>query len=1256
MKPIMSKLVAAVMAVTFMATGCASSYQDRLDALNEEQPAPSVPETPVAPDSNVLSRDDIPLSGACIVNADCANTQYCSLGRCTQDCSADKPCDGGLYCSKRGKCVADAKYVDADPVITVTAPPEWITDKRVVRLDAGQNSSSFAIQVVSGGSLTYRIQVEPETMRNAVTVTHAEGTVGSGGTGEVTVTVDRNAFGAGDHRVAVNVVSDAGQRAVMFEFSNGLNGRYGGFIDYQEPGLGRVPFVMDLTVDETGKALGRIVTNGSLLFSQERTLRGQYHAENQTINLHTADLVEAGTQYDPFGRNIHRDINIAAEVNEQGVLQGDLEETITGLLANPTTVTGEIHVTRVTKEVDPIVALTDPVVTTFPSLNTNYQALTELNAECGTELQFRSNMIACSTNMRPLAFKLGVNFSTTDAQNEPIVNFRLVSDCQKDIAAPNTSNKACVNIDAMNRLIGDQQHYLLHSNAQETEYAQYVEDLKSLVRLYAFMGNDKLVSAYRTSVEEVDKPLTTEIARIDDALDLYIKAEQLFFGAVNVATLKKAPASTITAGEYDVLRAPLEFIGASQSALQRLVSLSLRRYLGREDKKPELRALTQQNARAVFLEGVALAELVKASGGSFKSELAQIADELRGIGRLTATLEGGLNPLGFTGDYVPFIYDPADSAHTTNFAQLLTAATDIVGSAVNKGESANAQVEQMQVRTEDIAQKMQQIQDSYESEIEHICGINSLTLLGECGQTSGELALVYNDIALQYKAIEDGDQQIFDLNEMVKIKRDTALQIQGIKAKTLMLIQMNGAQMESLEMASAEIQAALIRKSSILGAIGGFISGGLQILGGVGAMFPGGTGVEVDPSQGSGGFAGGVGTMVNAGLGMAMGSYSAEAELAKGRIQRQKSHLQTMQQVRIQEEGMEVDAVRAAEEVKLLLLKMAELNLQQEMANLRLTQHVIRATNMLERVDYLTHQRDVLMSQQLRSVQNPLSNLSYRIRRDNAVLLAMNQFDKAMDRVYLAARGLEHELNVELPEIESKLFQANSSTQLADFKDCLAAWNDDYRLAYGSSHEEVTQVSLREDILGFTQPVFDEVAQREVSPQELFRRVLLNPNNITTTGAVEYPFTTSVAGGDLVFSTLVCNDRIKRIRVMLQGDALGDNEASVILRQEGDSTQRDCSANPSNNDDRLVTYSLDRRKALIQAGVNSFGIAQPNAELAGRSVASNRWVLVIPTGKQAPNNADVDVTKLDDVVIEITHEARTLTDKPPTSVFSQCNI
>ena len=110
MKNLIHTFNAVIIAMALALSGCATSYQDRADALAGEGEGEPAADHSLPGDDGDAWSSDIPLSGACIINADCTSTQFCELGRCTSECSQEEPCSEGLFCSTRGKCYSNGKH------------------------------------------------------------------------------------------------------------------------------------------------------------------------------------------------------------------------------------------------------------------------------------------------------------------------------------------------------------------------------------------------------------------------------------------------------------------------------------------------------------------------------------------------------------------------------------------------------------------------------------------------------------------------------------------------------------------------------------------------------------------------------------------------------------------------------------------------------------------------------------------------------------------------------------------------------------------------------------------------------------------------------------------------------------------------------------------------------------------------------------------------------------------------------------------
>lgn len=268
---------------------------------------------------------------------------------------------------------------------------------------------------------------------------------------------------------------------------------------------------------------------------------------------------------------------------------------------------------------------------------------------------------------------------------------------------------------------------------------------------------------------------------------------------------------------------------------------------------------------------------------------------------------------------------------------------------------------------------------------------------------------------------------------------------------------------------------------------------------------------------------------------------------------------------------------------------------------------------------------------------------------------AQTSFEDALRWVYLTARAFEYETNTDYRCVENRLFSIRQARHLSDFLLDMRQSYADFGLDYGHKQTYVEEISLREDVLGIKQSIFDPVTGDEITPQMQFRRHLLAPANVTTTSSVHLDFATSIAEGNGVFSTLLCNDRITSVEVMLVGDFLGDNEVKVYLTQSGSSLIRSCEPSLLGTGAEFVEYNIDPDTQLIQGGVNSYGIADPNDGFYGRSVAFSSWRLEIPGPAEVPDNADVDVTHIDDIVIRVRHEALTVDTASPSSYQETCD-
>ena len=115
------------------------------------------------------------------------------------------------------------------------------------------------------------------------------------------------------------------------------------------------------------------------------------------------------------------------------------------------------------------------------------------------------------------------------------------------------------------------------------------------------------------------------------------------------------------------------------------------------------------------------------------------------------------------------------------------------------------------------------------------------------------------------------------------------------------------------------------------------------------------------------------------------------------------------------------------------------------------------------------------------------------------------------------------------------------------------------------------------------------------------------------------------------------------------GAALGATQPEVVVQQRGSAYLRSCTDRDQNGDYLVSEYGLENtvglRRAIVQAGLNLSGPndvssgGPVNTEFYGRPIAAPYELIV---DRRAPANAGLDLTKLDDIVLFIQHESRTV--------------
>jgi hypothetical protein len=1150
----------------------------------------------------------------CVISADCPSGQYCDLEECVQQCSTAASCTGDLTCDPRGRCIAPGK-TDADPTPTGQSQGALaVTPTNVLLLG---NAKQLVVTLRSTGS-------QPVRYRVAVNGPHLRVAQSSGqftGSTTVTIAVDSSKVTGQDADGTVSLYTSLGDAVVDAPIHAGVTGFYKGKMQYDggPVSLGDTQVSLDL-IESGGGVQARVDSADSLLFPAttdgDATGHGTFNASNG-VDTTVTQVYPAlfGGAANPFQRPVGRSVRFQVKPDTLGGLGGTFQETIVGLFAEPITTTGHVSLSYVPSAGVPSFSV--GAATQMPP-SPSSRATVDSQSVLGFSTGGCAGIgIWIGTNQQadyaaPLQNAFGLQTSTNPAQ--PFFE-NIASACVEALKAPDLATwQADIPAQPCGLPAGVacqlQWDVLSHPPSDPTWGPQVGTLTAQTLQAPLLVAKNEIVGAITDSFTDGLSQELTHYTNALAALQPYatwtVQPALLEFLRSMPATVAQGPAATSTQSQdqpYPSVRA-LSDLFYTMALVEREQA---RIHAATASASQNATTGAQQQALLTYLEAATVSEILKQWGTTPSAVKSQFTGVVTPLDQGFSALAEGGNVFGVPDGYVPFVYRPSDSGKgATNFEQMLA----IAGNAVTNEQAVETQflADQRGYDTvlSQIQQELSNVKVQYDERIAADCGtdfdIDAITsdddpAWSKCGGASQEGAVGQGVLTVQLTSAALASAQSRIQGQKQKIEIDVAAQakIEGIQSDTLSFIASNGDQIAATDFASGMVDAAIQMIQTASNA-----------------------------------------DMMNLAVPLPEAAAVMVLGTIKAGLTAQRDELQTAQTMGIQMGQNEQQNVTARANIQKEEIDLAQAIVDIDQQEIASVQAQLQARDKLDEVKEIWEDR----ARQLAVIaQDPTHDPSYRLMADALAIQVVSARATAQQQLYLATSALEYEINQSIPDAVGPAMNATNATNLGELQSCLLSIYDSSRIAYGTPQDYITTISVRQ-MLGITGPRKDPVTGVTLSEGDQFRQLLLKNQNLDGKGGVGITFSTDLQGGNKLWASDVCNDRVASVQAQIVGDFQGDNEAQVNLSLAGGAVLRQCGS------DTLTTWSLGSTSstqtdavAVIQAGVNSYGEAPANTSLFGQSVARASWQLLIPGGQVAPANADLDIKQIDDVVLRFDHQA-----------------
>jgi hypothetical protein len=1162
----------------------------------------------------------------CIISADCASGSHCDLGECVQNCHRDNPCEEGLICSARARCL-DEGAEDIDPAPPTEKAGDVQVDPTATVLTEEDDRLLIRLTSSSREAVRYRIV----TSAPYLSVQEPRGEFEE----EVVLEIDVHSDGLqGRHMPGtVRILTNLGELTVDAPIRTGMTGAYEGSLEYYagDVPLGQARLALDL-LETNGDVQVRVHRDQSLLFpseSGEDTYGRGIFTVTGGVEFRISHLLpaNAGGSRNRLGRPIGREVTMKLNPAAQGVLEGSFEEKIYGLFEQPVTLKGTMQLRNRPKEIieefEAPPKLDMPLLSLPPGGGQRYEIAEA--ADLATELSTGAldvstcyNLAAAPVNPVPepevwfdclkraddFYFEaLQASFAKTRASSAPLSNLRTA--CEEEMALDYRDflalgdSRQCMLPSGPAAVLSQLEHQYSSSSVESSKLFH-----RSVARLLAgplFVAQDYVVQAAKDSfvlgASNQRKRLEEARAALNDAGALVMQPHYLeYLRHSSKEGAAGEPASDDASQvDYPGFRALSRLLFVTSVIDEELSTLA-----AADKTRPQEERLVEAQESAVLtlveaaiLHAITVEWKFTPPGGG--SELiGALAPMDSGFGILLH----GATLFGVPTGEIPLSFD-ASRSWPTNFEQFLNHLAQPSVSLLRDDEasftSGSREFEQNQAALET---ELSQLRASHEETIASICGnsFDSYVLETDedwelCGADStGSLAEARHQLELKHAEALSAQTRLEGMGEKIKIDHQTLGQTQAARGKTMSFIDKTNSEINAV----SEVQ-------NVLGAA-------------VKAL-------ELASNASIG----------NGGAPIGMGVAAAILEDQQGRMEIRKDKLRQAQEMRQLEETTEIEFITGMAEIKKQLIDLHQLEIDLEQSAIGITLASIAITNQKELAQRAILERTRGLA---RISASPFSDPTYRTLLSRSALKAMSSRREAQRWLYRAGRALEYEINTPLGDALGRaVLSAHNDDAIESLSECYSNIFNEYASQFGIPQEFSTTLSVRK-MLGVTAPRVDEVTGEQLSEGQLFRQILLQNENLDGEGGVGVQFSTNLDPGNQLWSGNLCDDKVASIRAQIVGDFQGDDEAEVVLFMEGSGLLRRCDS------EELINWTSESvKKGVLQAGVNGFGSAPANSTLFGHSVARPSWRVLIPGRATAPANADLRLDAIEDIVLEVKHRA-----------------